>query len=65
MAHVPGIVRLVMGLHKLLAGDGYTYLTRHTAAADATDRGYSSLADLASSVTLEVASSSTARLSRL
>ena len=34
-----------MSLHKLSAGDGYTYLTRQVAAADATERGYSSLGD--------------------
>ena len=34
-----------MSLHKLTAGDGYTYLTRQVAAADATERGYSSLGD--------------------
>ena len=33
-----------MTLHKLTAGDGYTYLTRQVAAADATNRGYSDLA---------------------
>ncbi len=32
-----------MTLHKLTAGDGYTYLTRQVAAADATNRGYSDL----------------------
>jgi len=32
-----------MSLHKLTAGDGYTYLTRQVAAADATERGTSSL----------------------
>ena len=32
-----------MSLHKLTAGDGYTYLTRQVAAADATHRGYESL----------------------
>src|SRR6195952_5661786 len=31
-----------MSLHKLTAGDGYTYLTRQAAAADSTSRGYSS-----------------------
>lgn len=31
--------RCVMSLHKLTAGDGYTYLTRQTAALDATERG--------------------------
>ena len=34
-----------MGLHKLTAGDGYSYLTRQVAAADSTERGASSLAD--------------------
>src|SRR6476659_8718889 len=34
-----------MTLHKLTAGDGYTYLTRQVAAADSTERGYSSLGD--------------------
>lgn len=34
-----------MGVHKLTAGDGYTYLTRQVAAHDATDRGHSGLAD--------------------
>jgi hypothetical protein len=29
----------VIGLHKLTAGSGYTYLTRQVAANDATDRG--------------------------
>ena len=28
-----------MGLHKLTAGDGYTYLIRQVAASDATERG--------------------------
>ena len=37
--------RVVMGLHKLTAGDGYTYLTRQVAAHDATDRGHSGLGD--------------------
>jgi hypothetical protein len=32
-----------MSLHKLSAGDGYTYLTRQVAAVDDTNRGYSSL----------------------
>ncbi|WP_052057160.1 MobF family relaxase [Rhodococcoides fascians] len=35
----------MMGLHKLTAGDGYTYLTRQVAAADSTERGAASLAD--------------------
>lgn len=35
----------VMGLHKLTAGDGYTYLTRQVAVHDATDRGHAGLAD--------------------
>jgi len=34
-----------MSLHKLTAGDGYTYLTRQVAAADATERGTASLGD--------------------
>ncbi|GAB7007282.1 hypothetical protein JCM18899A_47570 [Nocardioides sp. AN3] len=34
-----------MGVHKLTAGDGYTYLTRQVAAHDATDRGHAGLAD--------------------
>jgi hypothetical protein len=34
-----------MTLHKLTAGDGYTYLTRQVAAADSTERGYTSLGD--------------------
>jgi len=35
----------MMSLHKLTAGDGYTYLTRQVATADSTERGYSSLGD--------------------
>jgi len=35
----------VMSLHKLTAGDGYTYLTRQVAALDATERGTASLGD--------------------
>jgi DNA primase catalytic core len=35
----------VMGVHKLTAGDGYTYLTRQVAVHDATDRGHQGLAD--------------------
>jgi DNA primase catalytic core len=35
----------VMGLHKLTAGDGYTYLTRQVAAHDSTETGVSSLGD--------------------
>ncbi len=35
----------VMSLHKLTAGDGYTYLTRQVAAHDATERGFGSLGD--------------------
>jgi len=35
----------VMSLHKLTAGDGYTYLTRQVAAADATHRGRDGLAE--------------------
>ncbi len=34
-----------MSLHKLSAGDGYTYLTRQVAAADDTHRGRGSLGD--------------------
>ena len=34
-----------MSLHKLTAGDGYTYLTRQVAAADATDKGHTNLGD--------------------
>jgi DNA primase catalytic core len=34
-----------MSLHKLTAGDGYTYLTRQVAVGDATDRGAFGLAD--------------------
>src|SRR6185436_693832 len=34
-----------MSLHKLTAGDGYTYLTRQVAAHDVTSRGRSGLAD--------------------
>jgi DNA primase catalytic core len=34
-----------MTLHKLTAGDGYTYLTRQVAAHDADQRGYGSLGD--------------------
>ena len=34
-----------MSLHKLTAGDGYTYLTRSVAAQDATHRGYDGLGD--------------------
>jgi len=34
-----------MSLHKLTAGDGYTYLTRQVAAADATERGTASLGE--------------------
>ena len=32
--------RGVMTVHKLTAGDGYTYLTRQVAAHDATTRGF-------------------------
>jgi DNA primase catalytic core len=38
-------IRHVMGVHKLTAGDGYTYLTRQVAVHDATDRGHQGLAD--------------------
>src|ERR671933_4209 len=34
-----------MSLHKLTAGDGYTYLTRQVAALDATERGRVGLGD--------------------
>src|SRR5690242_16842895 len=34
-----------MSVHKLTAGDGYTYLTRQVAVHDATDRGHAGLAD--------------------
>ncbi|WP_233498799.1 MobF family relaxase [Blastococcus sp. TF02A-26] len=34
-----------MTLHKLTAGDGYTYLTRQVAAFDATERGHTGLGD--------------------
>ncbi|MGY1782234.1 MobF family relaxase [Geodermatophilus sp. SYSU D01036] len=34
-----------MSLHKLTAGDGYTYLTRQVAAMDATERGLVGLGD--------------------
>jgi len=34
-----------MSLHKLTAGDGYSYLTRQVAALDATERGHTGLAD--------------------
>src|SRR5690606_34003693 len=36
---------VVMSLHKLTAGDGYTYLTRQVAALDATERGLAGLGD--------------------
>ena len=35
----------MMTLHKLTAGDGYTYLTRQVAAFDATVRGRAGLGD--------------------
>lgn len=35
----------MMSLHKLTAGDGYLYLVRQVAAADATERGRSALSD--------------------
>ncbi len=34
-----------MTVHKLTAGDGYTYLTRQVAAHDATNRGYDNLGE--------------------
>jgi conjugative relaxase-like TrwC/TraI family protein len=39
----------MMGLHKLTAGDGYTYLIRQVAAGDDTNRGRPSLGDYYSS----------------
>lgn len=39
----------MMGLHKLSAGSGYTYLTRQTAAHDSTEVGAKELADYYSS----------------
>ena len=39
----------MMGLHKLSAGSGYTYLTRQTAAHDSTEVGANELADYYSS----------------
>ncbi|MCF6734878.1 toprim domain-containing protein [Blastococcus sp. KM273129] len=35
----------MMSLHKLTAGDGYTYLTRQVAAVDSTERGHVGLGD--------------------
>jgi hypothetical protein len=35
----------MMGLHKLTAGDGYSYLTRQVAALDSTEKGHASLGD--------------------
>jgi len=34
-----------MKVHKLTAGDGYSYLTRQVAAMDATDKGHTGLGD--------------------
>jgi len=34
-----------MSIHKLTAGDGYSYLTRQVAALDATERGHTGLAE--------------------
>jgi len=34
-----------MSIHKLTAGDGYSYLTRQVAAFDATERGHTGLSD--------------------
>ena len=34
-----------MGLHKLTAGDGYSYLTRQVAAHDSTEKGHTGLGD--------------------
>ncbi len=39
------VVTGVMSLHKLSAGEGYTYLTRQVAAADRADRTRVSLSD--------------------
>ncbi|MFP5284073.1 MAG: relaxase domain-containing protein, partial [Actinomycetes bacterium] len=36
---------MTASLHKLTAGDGYTYLTRQVAVTDSTERGRSTLAD--------------------
>ena len=36
---------MTMSMHKLTAGDGYTYLTKQVAAADTTELGTTSLAD--------------------
>jgi len=36
---------VTVSLHKLTAGDGYTYLTRQVAVSDGTERGYTSLGD--------------------
>ena len=36
---------MAIGLQKLSAGSGYEYLTRQTAAMDATGRGHTTLAD--------------------
>ncbi len=41
----PAYRERMMSLHKLTAGDGYTYLTRQVAAMDATERGTASLAE--------------------
>jgi hypothetical protein len=38
----------VISIHKLTAGDGYSYLTRRVAAMDATDRGHTGLSDYSS-----------------
>jgi DNA primase catalytic core len=35
----------VMGLHKLTAGDGYSYLTRQVAVHDSTEKGHANLHD--------------------
>ena len=35
----------MLSLHKLTAGDGYTYLTRQVAVTDSTERGKSTLVD--------------------
>lgn len=36
----------MMNLHKLTAGNGYTYLTRQVTANDAADTGYANLGEL-------------------
>ena len=43
-SHVPPSVGVTMSVHKLTAGSGYDYLTRHVAALDATEKGHTGLA---------------------